>query len=208
MAVEIRPWSGCGHEPGRLLNSWPLGSITLARSTADLTLCLVVEGEARHGLQQLIELEVAAVIGADRHERTEERLGYRNGYRSHSLTTQVGDIDLLIPKLRAVPAVHLHEPWTMTPALQERIGCVLGLHYPLPIVEPTAAARQARQRIWAQRQQPGFKELAGAINQEHGSRRSNLAPRTGQRRRRSTAGNAASSQGAIQLGLDLDLDLD
>jgi transposase-like protein len=56
---------------------------------------------ARHGLQQLIELEVAAVIGADRHERTEERLGYRNGYRSRSLTTQVGDIDLLIPKLRA-----------------------------------------------------------------------------------------------------------
>ncbi len=26
---------------------------------------------ARHGLQQLIELEVAAVIGADRHERTD-----------------------------------------------------------------------------------------------------------------------------------------
>ena len=113
-----------------------------------------------------------------------------------------------LPELRAVPAVHLHEPWTMTPALQERIGCVLGLHYPLPIVEPTAAARQARQRIWAQRQQPGFKELAGAINQKHGSRRSNLAPRTGQRRRRSTAGSSASGEGAIQLGLDLDLDLD
>ncbi len=56
---------------------------------------------ARHVLQQLIELEVAAVIGADRHERTEERQGYRNGYRQRSLTTQVGDIDLLIPKLRA-----------------------------------------------------------------------------------------------------------
>ena len=41
------------------------------------------------------------MIGADRHERTEQRLGYRNGYRSRSLTTQVGDIDLLIPKLRA-----------------------------------------------------------------------------------------------------------
>ena len=27
----------------------------------------------RHGLQQLIELEVAAVLGADRHERSEER---------------------------------------------------------------------------------------------------------------------------------------
>ncbi|MFM8276128.1 MAG: transposase, partial [Cyanobium sp.] len=36
---------------------------------------------AHNGLQQLIQLEVAAFLGADRHERTEERLGYRNGYR-------------------------------------------------------------------------------------------------------------------------------
>ena len=56
---------------------------------------------ARHGLQQLIELEVAAFLGADRHERTEERLGHRNGYRSRTLTTQVGDLALQIPKLRA-----------------------------------------------------------------------------------------------------------
>ena len=55
---------------------------------------------ARHGLQQLIELEVAAFLGAERHERTDERLGYRNGYRSRTLTTQVGDLALQIPKLR------------------------------------------------------------------------------------------------------------
>jgi hypothetical protein len=45
---------------------------------------------ARRGLQQLIELEVSDVLGADRHERSEERLGYRNGYRPRTLTTQVG----------------------------------------------------------------------------------------------------------------------
>ena len=55
----------------------------------------------RRGLQQRVELEVAAVIGAERHERSEERLGYRNGYRPRRLTTQVGDIDLLIPKRRS-----------------------------------------------------------------------------------------------------------
>jgi hypothetical protein len=44
----------------------------------------------RHGLQQLIELEVAAVLGAERYERSEERLGHRNGYRPRVLTTQVG----------------------------------------------------------------------------------------------------------------------
>ena len=51
----------------------------------------------RHGLQQLIELEVAAVLGADRHECSEDRLGYRNGNRPRLLTTQVGDIHLQIP---------------------------------------------------------------------------------------------------------------
>ena len=56
---------------------------------------------ARHGLQQLIELELAAFLGADWHERTEERLGHRNGYRPRTLTTQVGDLALQIPKLRA-----------------------------------------------------------------------------------------------------------
>jgi putative transposase len=56
----------------------------------------------RHGLQQLIELEVTAVLGAERHERSEERLGYRNAYRPRSLATQVGDIELtMIPKLRS-----------------------------------------------------------------------------------------------------------
>jgi putative transposase len=54
----------------------------------------------RRSLQQLIELEASAVLGADRHQRTEERLGHRNGYRPRSLATQAGDIDLLIPKFR------------------------------------------------------------------------------------------------------------
>jgi transposase-like protein len=55
----------------------------------------------RQGQQQLIELELAAVLGAERHERSDDRLGYRNGYRPRLLTTQAGDIDLRIPKLRS-----------------------------------------------------------------------------------------------------------
>ncbi|MDM7937787.1 MAG: IS256 family transposase [Cyanobium sp. CZS 48M] len=50
---------------------------------------------------QALGSTAAAVLGAYHHEGTEERLGYRNGYRPRSLTAQVGDIDLLIPKLRA-----------------------------------------------------------------------------------------------------------
>jgi putative transposase len=55
----------------------------------------------RHGLQHVIELEVTAVIGADRRERIDERLGYRNGSRPRTLITQVGGIPLTIPKFRS-----------------------------------------------------------------------------------------------------------
>jgi hypothetical protein len=61
---------------------------------------------ARHGLQQLIELEASAAVGADGHERSEERTNYRYGYRPRTLTTQVGDRALQIPKLRADQALY------------------------------------------------------------------------------------------------------
>jgi deoxyribodipyrimidine photo-lyase len=105
-----------------------------------------------------------------------------------------------LPELAAVPPVHIHQPWTMAPALQERIGCVLGVHYPLPIVEPTLAAREARERIWALRKGKGFRELADGIVERHGSRRSGLKPRTGKRRRTAPGTSADPEQ---QLELDL-----
>jgi len=106
-----------------------------------------------------------------------------------------------LPELRAVPLVYLHEPWTLPLITQQRLGCVLGLDYPQPIVEPAAAARQARDRLWARRRQPGFRERADAILQQHGSRRSSPRTRSGGQRRRASRA-APPNQGAIQLGLD------
>jgi len=39
-------------------------------------------------------------IGAGRHERSADRLNYRNGYRERSLDTRLGSLQLRIPKLR------------------------------------------------------------------------------------------------------------
>jgi transposase-like protein len=74
----------------------------------------------RHGLHQLIELEVAAVLGADRHERSEEQLGYRNGYRPRQLTTQVGDINLRIPWPQASPKMWLRSGRFLPSILEPR----------------------------------------------------------------------------------------
>jgi transposase-like protein len=50
--------------------------------------------------QALIELEAAQVIGADRYERTAERVTHRNGARERLFSTKAGDLELRIPKLR------------------------------------------------------------------------------------------------------------
>ena len=51
-------------------------------------------------LQQLIDAEATAFIGAEPHERTQERTTQRNGTRSKTITTTAGDVDLSITKLR------------------------------------------------------------------------------------------------------------
>src|SRR5690606_34997897 len=50
--------------------------------------------------QHLMELEVSRQIGAERHERTPERVTHRNGYRPRLWDTRVGTIELRVPKLR------------------------------------------------------------------------------------------------------------
>jgi putative transposase len=51
--------------------------------------------------QALIEAELTSVIGAEPHERTDNRLAQRNGHRPRTLSTTAGDLELRIPKLRS-----------------------------------------------------------------------------------------------------------
>ncbi len=64
------------------------GDIDLIRSSVEMM------------LQALIDAEATEVIGAGRHERTEQRTNQRNGTRSKLVTTKAGDVELAIPKLR------------------------------------------------------------------------------------------------------------
>ncbi len=55
---------------------------------------------AQWALQQLIEVEATAKIGAGVWERTDGRTTHRNGHRPRVLSTKAGDLQLGIPKLR------------------------------------------------------------------------------------------------------------
>ena len=54
----------------------------------------------QNGMQELIDAELTATIGAELHERTDSRSNHRNGGRTKTLSTPAGDIELRIPKLR------------------------------------------------------------------------------------------------------------
>ncbi len=51
-------------------------------------------------VQRLMEEELALHVGAERHERTGQRRGYRNGYKLRSLKTRVGELALRVPQAR------------------------------------------------------------------------------------------------------------
>src|SRR5919107_1315917 len=50
--------------------------------------------------EALMELEVARHVGAERHARTPERTGQRNGYRDRPWDTPVGTVELRVPRVR------------------------------------------------------------------------------------------------------------
>lgn len=50
--------------------------------------------------QQLMEAEVSQLTGAERGERSPDRVTYRNGYRPRPWDTRTGTIELAVPRLR------------------------------------------------------------------------------------------------------------
>ncbi len=51
-------------------------------------------------LQQVLDAEMTAHIGAEPYERSETRTGHRNGYKPRTLHTRVGTLTLLVPQDR------------------------------------------------------------------------------------------------------------
>lgn len=50
-----------------------------------------------------------------------------------------------VPELRRVPLEHLHQPWLMPMDVQESAGCIVGRHYPAPVVDHQIARESVLQ---------------------------------------------------------------
>ncbi|MEO0548915.1 MAG: deoxyribodipyrimidine photo-lyase [Pseudomonadota bacterium] len=100
-----------------------------------------------------------------------------------------------VPELAAVPEAFIHEPWTWDGA-----ASVLDKAYPLPIIDHLAAAKEARQKVWAVRKGQTFRASANTIQNKHGSRKSGV-PMRGQKR-------SAMRKETLQLDLPFTSDTD
>jgi len=71
-----------------------------------------------------------------------------------------------LPELTDVPDAFLHEPWKWAEA-----GKLLGRRYPEPIVDPVAAAREAREKVYGARKGDSFRAAAAGVVARHASRK-------------------------------------
>ncbi|SRR5579883_538640 len=60
----------------------------------------LVRAMAEMVLDFLMEAEVTQKIGAEPHQRSEERTGSRNGHRQRRWDTRLGTLSLKVPKVR------------------------------------------------------------------------------------------------------------
>src|SRR5438045_8379369 len=59
-----------------------------------------LRGLVQSAVQAILEAEMSAHVGAERHERTAGRSGYRNGSKPRTLHTRVGTLELRVPQDR------------------------------------------------------------------------------------------------------------
>lgn len=104
-----------------------------------------------------------------------------NTLRVYSPTKQALDHDAQgifirqwLPELARVPLPLLARPWLMSDAEQTEAGCILGHHYPWPVVDEKEAAKYAKDRLYGLRKTSNARQQANAVQERHGSRKSGL----------------------------------
>tara|TARA_B100001113_G_scaffold236315_1_gene194314 strand:+ start:9580 stop:11097 length:1518 start_codon:yes stop_codon:yes gene_type:complete len=100
-----------------------------------------------------------------------------NTIRAYSMTKQGRDQDPTgdyirkwVPELAMVPTKFIHEPWEMPDELQVTISCIIGQHYPVPILDEVESRKEGIKRSYAARSSKESKDISKKVLKRHGSR--------------------------------------
>ena len=112
-----------------------------------------------------------------------------NAMRMYSPTKQAREHDphgifirRWLPELTRVPLPLLAEPWRLTIGQQRVAGCIIGEHYPAPLIEERSALAHAKTRMYDARRVLDARREATVIQEQHGSRRGAVTRSPGNRR--------------------------
>ena len=75
-----------------------------------------------------------------------------------------------VPELSMVPTKFIHEPWKMPNELQETISCIIGQHYPKPVLDEVESRKEGVKRSYAARSSKESREISQKVLKRHGSR--------------------------------------
>lgn len=76
-----------------------------------------------------------------------------------------------VPELAPLPTHYLAEPHAAPPLMQAMLGCVVGKHYPAPLVDPKAAYAEARRTLGRWRERDEVQREAARLVAENGWQR-------------------------------------
>lgn len=98
-----------------------------------------------------------------------------------------------VPELADIDPAFVHEPWLGMDRTLDR-------QYPKPIVDHLVAAREAKQKIWAVKRTPAFRDEAGRVLEKHGSRKNDMRE-AAPRKKQTAQKQKAAQQNPNQLSL-------
>ncbi len=76
-----------------------------------------------------------------------------------------------LPELENVPNTWIFQPWLMPKSLQQKVGCMIDVDYPSPLVNIDDAMRLARAKLSLIRQDAAARDEARQVVIKHGSRK-------------------------------------
>jgi deoxyribodipyrimidine photo-lyase len=84
-----------------------------------------------------------------------------------------------LPQLANVPPAQIHEPWLLSPNEQQMYSCMIGTHYPAPIVDVELTRKYASDIVWNFKNKDDVKTEGKRILQKHvsNSNAHNLKPK-------------------------------
>jgi deoxyribodipyrimidine photo-lyase len=75
-----------------------------------------------------------------------------------------------LPALAAVPTAQIHTPWLLSEADQAACDCVIGVDYPAPLVDETAARKAGVARLYLPRKEAVFRHVRDQLVVRHSGR--------------------------------------